>query len=115
MFTTKYVTCPSCHENSSVPTDAVDRVDLERAVGERFTASCKHCHKPRSIHVNEVHATPNRAITVVAGGIGLVAIGALWHIGFIAYAAGAFPVLVYQAQVKSAATFNGYQLPLSRP
>ncbi len=114
LFTTKYFTCRACHEPSPVTTNATDRVDLERERGARFRVTCRHCHKPASVHVNQVSAQPNRIVTGVGGIAGAVAIAALWNVGFIAYAAGALPVIVYQAQAKSAATFNGYKLPETR-
>ncbi len=92
-------------------TYATDRVDLERERGESFAATCKHCLKPRAIHVNDVRAVPNRVITGVGVFAGVAAVGLLWKMGFIAWIAGALPVLVYRAQVTSASAFNGYSLP----
>ena len=114
-MTTKYFTCPSCHEATIFRTSATDRVDLERDRGETFMATCRHCLRPRSLHVNDISAKPSKAIT--AAGIlgGVAATVALWHTGFISYVTGALPVIVYQAQRIAAATFNGYNLPISNP
>ncbi|WP_116108084.1 hypothetical protein [Lewinella sp. IMCC34191] len=114
IFIKKYFVCKFCHESTYVATSATDRVDLERERGERFSANCAHCHKPGSIHVNQILAKPNPVITVIGGVAGLVATAALWNVGFIAYAAGALPVIVYQAQAKSAQTFNSYKITPSR-
>ena len=111
MFTTKYFTCPSCHDNSPVRTYATDRVELERELGENFATRCKHCHKPGSVHVNHVRAAPNRVVTGVGIAAGVIATAALWQIGFIAFASGALPVIIYTAQNRSAETFNAYKLP----
>ena len=111
MFTTKYYTCPSCHENTPVKTYATDRVDLERDLGETFASRCKHCHKPGSVHVNQVRALPNRMVTGLGVAAGVAATAALWKIGFIAFASGALPVIIYTAQNRSADTFNAYKLP----
>ncbi|WP_116125472.1 hypothetical protein [Lewinella sp. IMCC34183] len=113
-MTRKYITCPNCHENTAFRTSATDRVDLERDRGEYFPVACRHCLRPRTAHVNDVNAAPHPAITAAGGAAGVAAIAALWQLGFIAYAAGALPVIVYRAQVSAAATFNGYKLPISK-
>lgn len=113
-MTTKFFTCPSCHASTPVPTHATDRVDLERDRGESFMVSCKHCLQPRSIHVNEVHAAPNQVITGLGVFAGVAAVVTLWNLDFIAWVAGALPVIVYQAQLTSANTFNGYSLPRAK-
>ena len=114
MFTVKYYTCRSCHENSRIRTYATDRVDLEREVGERFSSHCQHCGKAGSIHVNDVKAAPNRTVTGIGIAAGVVATVALWQVGFIALASGALPVIVHTAQSRSADTFNGYKLPVAK-
>ena len=114
MFVSKYYTCPSCHENSPVKTSATDRVDLERELGESFADRCRHCHKPSSVHVNQVRAAPNRVVTGIGVAAGVVATVALWQVGFIAVASGALPVIIYTAQNRSADTFNGYKLPVRK-
>ena len=114
MFTVKYYTCRSCHENSRVRTSATDRVELEREVGERFSVHCQHCGKPGSVHVNEVKAAPSRTVTGLGIAAGMAATALFWQLGFIALASGAFPVIVHTAQRKSADTFNGYKLPVSK-
>ncbi len=113
-LTTKHFTCPTCYANTVVPTHATDRVDLERERGESFPATCKHCLKPRAIHVNDVRAVPNRVITGIGVFAGVVALGLLWQMGFIAWIAGGLPVVVYRAQVASASAFNGYSLPRAK-
>lgn len=114
MFIKKYFVCKSCHESTYVPTAATDRVDLEREKGESFSARCAHCHKPGSVHVNHVLAKPNPVITAIGGVAGAVATVALWNVGFIAFASGALPVIVYQAQSRSAQTFNSYKIRPTR-
>ena len=110
-MTRKYYTCSSCHEPTALSTAATDRVGLERDRGESFVATCAHCHKPRSVHVNEVKAQPNPLVTGIAVAAAVTATLALLHIGLLAYVSLAFPVIVYGVQTKEAETFNAYLLP----
>ncbi|MGB3801884.1 MAG: hypothetical protein WA952_18845 [Lewinella sp.] len=114
MFTRKYYVCSFCHASTSVRTYATDRVELELEMGQQFPAKCGTCHKPKSIHVNQVTAEPNPVVTAIGGIAGLAATAALWNVGFIAYAAGALPVVVYRAQAKSAQTFNSYKISVRK-
>jgi len=59
-MTTKYYTCPKCHENTKVKYLATDRVDMERDLGETFVAEFAHCYERKTIHVDDVKAEPNK-------------------------------------------------------
>lgn len=109
-MTAKYFTCPSCHENTRFKTMATDRVELEKEAGEFISLQCDECYRQLRVHVNDIKAEPNKIITGVGAGAGVVATAALWQLGFIAFAAGALPVIVYGAQLKAAETFNGYKI-----
>lgn len=113
-MTAKYFTCPSCHENTPFKTMATDRVELEKEKGEFIPAQCGHCYQQLRVHVNDIKAEPNKVILGAGVGAGVVATAALWQLGFIAFAAGALPVMVYGAQLKAVDTFNGYKISRSK-
>lgn len=109
-MTAKYFTCKSCHENTKVKSMATDRVEVERDLGETFLAECSHCHDRKIIHVNDVNAEPNKVITGIGVGIGVVATAVLWQLSVIALASGALPIIIYGAQRKAADRFNAYKI-----
>ncbi|TXF91177.1 hypothetical protein FUA23_02830 [Neolewinella aurantiaca] len=109
-MTSKYFTCKNCHENTRVRSMATDRVEMERDLGETFLAACSNCHDRKTIHVNDVHAEPNRIITGVGGVVGVAATVALWQIGYVAVLSATLPVIIHAAQQKAATTFNGYKI-----
>lgn len=109
-MTSKYFTCKNCHENTKVKSMATDRVEMERDLGETFLVACSHCHDRKTIHVNDVNAEPNKIVTGVGAGMAVVLTAAFWQLGFIAGLSFTLPVIVYAAQQKAAATFNGYKI-----
>lgn len=109
-MTSKYYTCPSCHENTPFKSMATDRVELEKDKGETFRVSCDHCHESRTIHVNDVKAKPNTIVTGIGVAAGIGATVALWQLGFVAWISGGLPIIIYAAQRKAADTFNSYKV-----
>ncbi|MEM6769184.1 MAG: hypothetical protein AAF597_01255 [Bacteroidota bacterium] len=115
---TKHFTCPLCHSNNRLRTFAPDRVELEKERGETFTATCKHCSKPVSIHVNQVRAKPMKSITFVVSILLVALIVVAFLMGFMTNIYGllllsgvlGIPVMVNRAVIKSADTFNSYYL-----
>jgi hypothetical protein len=109
-MTSKYFTCPKCHENTPFKSMATDRVELERDKGEKLRVACNHCYEQMTVHVNDIKAAPNKVIAGVGVAAGVAATAAFWHLGFVAWIAGALPVIVYGAQRKAADTFNSYSI-----
>lgn len=105
-MTTKYFTRPSCQENSRFSSSATNPVDLERERGETLSLRCRTCHKPRSVHFNDVKAQANLSITGIVTLVALIAVIALWRVGFIAYITMALTLILYRVQVQEAETFN---------
>ena len=114
MMTSKYTTCPKCHENTPFKTMAADRAELEREEGMDHRVNCATCHHPYVATVNDVKAKPNLTIVGVSLLVGLALALAIWTIGFIAGLAFALPLVVYAAQQRMAASFNAYRVRAPR-
>lgn len=108
---TYYYTCPSCEENMLVKVGRPsDRSALERERGELLSVNCNACADRRRIHVNDVKASPMKAIVIGAGLVAAVLTALFWNLGFIASVTLALPVLVYSTLNTSAANFNKYRI-----
>jgi hypothetical protein len=62
------------------------------------------------VSVSAFSQARNKVITGIGLAAGVAATAALWNIGFVAWIAGALPVIIYTAQRKGADTFNSYKI-----
>ena len=111
--------CTNCKAELRIKSSAIARNELEDEMGgASFTKTCKLCHVPQKLHVNDVNARPSTRLILIIGliafALAVVLVTTFWNAGWVVYGSIALPYFLYvmfkREQIKSAHAFNNYRI-----
>jgi len=107
--------CPNCNEQTSLKSNALDRRDLIRDLGETFNLQCNSCKKNFTVHVNDVRAQTSPVIMISALVLGILfTLILLMVLGAIATVTLSIPLMIWAQQNKAVRDFNGFMIKRER-
>lgn len=103
--------CKHCKKEIAIKSNATERPELQKEMGDEFEIKCPHCDRKNIFHVNDVSAEPNQMYSILGVIIAIIVTALLWnHYGAISSVSGLIPILIYRQQIASAKVFNSYRI-----